>query len=139
MRQRAADARLIHHTFQANDLGATVTSMGFFMDGLATGSEAVTVNPGFPRAVKLVGVFLYSGCAIVNSAGDWTFRLKDGATGSDLATCALGMTALPSPTKFAGQMSSQVIIQAGVSYYVNCDGPSRNIAVARAILEWEVL
>lgn len=138
MRQRSADAKTVHHTFQGSDLGSAVTSLALSMDGLITGTEAATCNPGFPRAAKLVGVFTHATCAAVNSAGDWTLRIKDGSSGTDLATFNMPMAAIPGSKTF-GQATSQIIVQAGTTYYVSADGPSRLVVVARVVLEWELL
>lgn len=138
MRQNRPGARLIHHTFQANNAGSAVTSLSFLMDGLVVGSESTTVNVGFPRSAKLVGVFTHAGCLVVNSVGDWTLRIRVNGSGSDSATFGMPMAAVPG-SKTAGQASSQLILQAGDTYHVVADGPSRNFAIARVCLEWEVL
>jgi hypothetical protein len=138
VRQNKGDSRFVHHTLQANDLGATVTAMAFGMDGLLTGGETITVNPGAPRAMRLNRIFVHSSCAIVNTPGDWTVRIRVNGSGSDSATFVVGNTAVPG-TKLAGQMSTDIVLQAGDTYNLLADGPSRNIAFMRAVLEWEVL
>ncbi len=137
MRQRAADARLVHHELNVADGGAAVTAVGFTMGGLIV-AAANTVNPCAPRAMKLRAIGSHNGCLIVNSAGDWTLRLRVNESGSDSATFTMGVAALPG-SKNSGPPSSEVILQAGDTYHLLADGPSRNFVVIRVILEWEIL
>lgn len=135
--QRKADSRLVHHELNVADGGAVVTATGFAMGGLIV-SASNTVNPCAPRAMRLRSIGVHSACLIVNSAGDWTLRLRVNESGSDSATFLMGVAALPG-TKNAGPPSSEVILQAGDTYHLVSDGPSRNYVVIRVLLEWEVL
>jgi hypothetical protein len=137
MTRRNNDSRLVHHTLQASDLGAAVTTVGLQMGNLNTAATN-TVNPGFPSAARLRRIFVHSGCLVVNVAGDWTLRMRVQESGSDTATFTIGMAALPG-SKNTGQMSAAVVLQAGQTYHMVADGPSRNIAILRVMLEWEVL
>ncbi len=131
------DSRLIHHCFEVADPGSAVTAVPFTMGGLLV-AASLTVNPCAPSAMKLRRIGIMAGCLIVNSAGDWTFRIRVNESGSDSATFNFGLTALPG-SKDAGPPSSEVVLQAGDTYHVLADGPSRNYVVVRPILEWEVL
>jgi hypothetical protein len=128
---------LIHHTFELADGGAAVTSAGFTMGGLIVAASN-TVNPCAPSAMKLRRIGVMSGCLVVNSAGNWTLRLRVNESGSDSATFTFGLAALPGSKDF-GAWSSEVLLQAGDTYHLVADGPSRNFVVVRPILEWEVL
>lgn len=123
--------------FSASDSGTAVTALTFYKDTFII-AGANTVNPGFPRAAILRGIFVHSGCIVVNSAGNWTLRLRVDESGSDSATFSVGMAALPG-SKDYGNMSTSVIVPGGSSYHIQADGPSRNFAVCRATLEWEIL
>jgi hypothetical protein len=101
-------------------------------------ASANTVNPCAPRAMKLRRIGCHSGCLVVNSAGDWTLRVRVNESGSDSATFTIGVAALPG-SKNSGVPSSEIVLQAGDTYHLLADGPSRNFIVARPILEWEVL
>lgn len=135
--QRKTDSVLVHHELNVVDSNAAATSVGFTMGGLIVAGSN-TVNPCAPRAMKLRRIGSHNGCLVVNSAGDWTLRLRVNESGSDSATFTLGMAALPG-SKNSGVPSSDVILQAGDTYHLLADGPSRNFVVIRVILEWEVL
>lgn len=139
MRQDGASERIVHHTFSAQNLGAAATALIFIMDSIVVaGAPTLTVNPGFSRAVRLRGIFAHTGALIVNVGGNWTVRLRLNETGVDAATFAVGMAA--GGSKNFGQMTpGGVVVQAGSTYHIQADGPSRNIAIARVILEWEIL
>lgn len=140
MRQDGASERIVHHTFSAQDLGAVVTSVAFFMDNIiVAGTPTTTVNPGFSRAVRLRGIFSHSGTTVVNVAGSWTVRLRLNETGVDTATFSIGVLTLPGSKDFGQMTPGGVVIQAGSTYHIQADGPSRNIVIARVILEWEIL
>lgn len=135
--QRKADTRLVHHELNVVDGGSAVTAASFSMGGLITASSS-TMNPCAPRAMKLRRLGVHSGCLVVNSAGSWTIRLRVNESGSDSMTFSTGAAALPG-SKDSGLPSTEVILQAGDTYHLLADGPSRNFLVIRAILEWEVL
>lgn len=136
MGRRNGDSRFVHHTLQKLDVNAAATSLKMAMDGLDTDASS-TVNPCFPHAVRLRGIAVHSACIAVNSAGAWTLRIRVNESGSDSVTFSVGMGATGS--KDAGEPSTDLVLQAGDTYHVVVDGPSRNVAAARATLEWEVL
>lgn len=138
MPRRYNNRQIVHHLAQGNDFGATVTSMIMQMDGLILGGGGNTANVAATRPMRLVRVAVHAGCLVVNSAGDWTLRVRVNESGSDSATFTFSMGTLPG-TKTVGVPSSVFTIQAGDTYHIQADGPSRNIAVARATLEWELL
>lgn len=131
------DRARVHHTLQINDSGTAVTSGLYSMDGLIT-AGANTTNPGFPFAVRLRGVFVHAGCLAINSAGNWTWRLRVNESGSDTATFTHTVPTVPgSKTIWIPTLS--VILNPGDTYNVQTDGPSRNFLVLRTVLEWELL
>lgn len=139
MRQDGASERIVHHTFTAQDLGNPVTALVFVQDNIVVaGAPTLTVNPGFPRAVRLRGFFAHTGVLAVNVAGAWTVRIRLNEGGADAATFAVGMAA--GGSKDFGQTTpGGLIIQGGSTYHIQADGPSRFIAIARVVLEWEIL
>lgn len=139
MPRRYNPRQLVHHHFQANDLGSAVTALTFGQDGLIVAGGGVTVNVPAPRPMRLVRIGVHSGCAVINTAGNWTLRLRVNESGSDSATFSFAMDALPTGTKVAGVPSTVVTIQAGDTYHIQTDGPSRNIAAVRVTLEWELV
>lgn len=137
MRQRSGDRAFISNEFTAQDVGSAVKFLFLEADRLVTASTN-TVNPCAPRAMKLVGIGAHSTCLIVNSAGNWTLRIRVNESGSDSATFSLGMAALPG-SKNAGPASADIILQPGDTYHLLADGPSRNVALLRVNLLWEIL
>lgn len=137
MRQGPGDRAFISQEFTAQDVNSVVTFLFLEADRLVTASVN-TVNPCAPRAMKLVAIGAHSTCLVVNSAGDWTLRIRVNESGSDSATFTLGMAALPG-SKNAGPPSADIILQAGDTYHLQADGPSRNVALLRVNLLWEIL
>ena len=137
-RQRAADRAIVHEMFQSTDFGSAIIVLVFGADGQSVFSTNAT-NPCAPSAMKLSRVGIHAACGAINSAGDWTLRLRVNESLSDSATISFPIATLPG-SKTAGQMSSAaIILQAGDTYYIQADGPSRNIILARAIIQWEIL
>lgn len=136
MARRNNDRRLVHHTCYGADFGAAVTALALSMDGF--GMSDISVNPCAPRAMRLRRIAIHSYCNAVNSAGNWTWRLRKNESGSDSATFSFGMAAFPG-SKDVGAPSTEVVLQAGETYHVLADGPSRNLAGCRVTMEWEVL
>ncbi len=137
MGRRNNDTRLVHHTLQKLDVNSAATSMKMAMDGLDTDASG-TVNPCMPQAVRLSRIACHSITLVVNTPGNWTVRIRVNESGSDSATFSIGMAA-GAGSKDAGPPSTDLILQAGDTYHVVVDGPSRNVAAARVTLEWEVL
>jgi hypothetical protein len=131
------DTRLVHHMAVIFNTGSAVTTSLFTFQNLANG-PSLTVNPIFPSAARLRAVALHTTCLVVNSAGDWTFRLYVNESGSTSftgtfpvpAATATGKTVLP---------GNGIILNAGSTYHIDCTGPSRNVLAVRAVLEWEIL
>lgn len=136
--QLRSDTVLVHHLMQGNDVGAAVTLLPFLMDGLLISNDSVTVNPTFPTAARLRSIGVHATCGVVNVAGDWTLHFRVNNGGADTATFNVPMPAIPG-AKTIGQPSAEVLVQAGQNYYCFVDGPSRNIAFCRVLLEWEIL
>lgn len=138
MRQdKALDRAFFTNEFTAQDLGAAVTVVLLAADGLVT-AAVNTVNPCMPRAVRLAAAGVHSACVAVNTAGNWTLRLRVNEAGADSATFTIGVAAVPG-SKNAGPWSSDIILQPGDTYHLQADGPSRNVVLVRATLLWEVL
>lgn len=132
-----SDSRYIQHQFLALDTAPVVTSVVFQSEALFTGPSG-TVNPIAASAMRLRRVGCHNACGAVNSAGDWTLRIRVNESGSDSATFTLRMEAAPG-SKDAGAPSTEIILQAADTYHLLADGPSRNLVVARLYLEWELL
>lgn len=139
MPRRYIDPQLVHHHFQANDLGAAVTALTFTQDGLIVSGGGITVNVPAPRPMRLVRVAIHAACGVVNTAGNWTLRLRVNESGSDSATASFAMDPLPAGSKVATVPSTVVAIKGADTYHILADGPSRNIAAVRVTLEWELL
>lgn len=138
MREGAADSRLVHHMFQATDFGGAITLLTFGADGQTVFSTNAT-NPCMPTAARLARVGIHAACGAINTAGDWTLRFRvNESAGTDSATIGFPIAVLPG-SKTAGVWSADVILQAGDTYYIVADGPSRNIILARVIVGWEIL
>jgi len=131
------DTRLVHHTLQASAGGPAEVSLKLTMDNLIT-DTGNTTNPCIPRAARLVRAAVHGACLAVNTAGDWTLRIRKNESGSDSATMTFGLAAVPG-TKTAGLLTPEVIWEAGETYHGVVDGPSRNFVIVRVTLEWEVL
>lgn len=139
MPRRYIEPQMVHHHFQANDLGAAVTAVTFTQDGLIVAGGGITVNVPAPRPMRLVRVALHAACGVVNTAGNWTLRLRVNESGSDSATVSFAINPLPSGSKASTVPSTVVTINRADTYHILADGPSRNIAAIRATLEWELL
>lgn len=127
----------VHHTLHAINSGTAVTLLVYEMDDLITGA-ANTANPGFPSAVRLNRVFNFAGCLVVNTAGNWTVRLRVNESGSDSFTFSSTIPVVSTPEKAVTE-GNGLILDPGDSYHMLADGPSRNFALSRLVLEWEIL
>lgn len=131
------DRSFISHMFQITDSNTAATSAFFNADTLVTGSSS-TVNPGFVQAVRFHGIMLHTACLVVNSVGDWTFRLRKNEATSDTFSGTFGLAALPG-SKDVLLADGLYTWEAGDTYHLQCDGPSRNFIILRATVYWEVL
>lgn len=128
--------QVVQHSFYGQSTGGTDVLVKFGMDGQVT-DTANTSNPGFPRAVRALNWWLNSGTLGVNTAGNWTLRLRKNRTSTDIATATWNPTALNDVAY--GSWSTQAILQPTDQYHVLADGPSRLFMLIRLILEWEVI
>lgn len=129
------DTRLVHHLFIgiSGDPAAVTLELG--TDGLAVG--ALSLNPSFPRAAKLVAIAVTFFVGIENVAGNWTLRVRKNEGATDEAT--FSFAAATGLNKTAGPPSVEALYQAGDTYHIQADGPSKNNVFARVTMEWEVL
>jgi hypothetical protein len=139
MPRRYIEPILVHHTFQANDGGGAVTALTYAADGLIVAGGGITANPIAPRPMRLVRVAVHALCLVINSAGDWTLRVRVNEAGTDSATFTHPIAVAPAGSKTAGVPSTVVTLNAGDTYHILADGPSRNFVVSRVTLEWELL
>lgn len=129
------DTRLVHHLFVGINGDAAAVTLELGTDGLAVG--AASLNPGFPRASKLVAVMVNCFVGLENVAGSWTLRVRKNEGATDEATFSFAAAA--GLNKTAGPPSVEALYQAGDTYHVQADGPSKNNVYARVTMEWEVL
>jgi len=129
------DTRLVHHLFVGINGDAAAVTLELGTDGLVVG--AASINPNFPRAAKLVAVAVNCFIPIENVVGPWTLRVRKNEGATDEATFVFAAAA--GFNKTAGPPSVECLFQAGDSYHVQADGPSKNQVYARVTLEWEVL
>lgn len=129
------DTRLVHHLFVgvSGDPAAVTLELG--TDGLAV--AAASLNICFPRAAKLVGVAVNCFVGAENVVGGWTLRVRKNEGATDEATFSFGAAA--GLNKTAGSPSVECLYQAGDTYHIQADGPSKNNIYARVTMEWEVL
>ena len=136
MTRRNQDSRIVHHTFVGYDDTAVVTTLTLQKDGFVQGSAFAFFNTCVPTAMRLRRVAVRSVTIAETVAGAWTLHLGINE-GADVATFSVSMPV--GGAKQSGQLSADVVIQAGDTYHLDLDGPSRNLAFARVTLEWEVL
>ena len=129
------DTRLVHHLFVGLNGDAAAVTLELGTDGLVVG--AASLNPNFPRASKLVAIAVNCFVGVDNVAGAWTLRVRKNEGGTDAATFTFAAAA--GLNKTAGPPSVECLFQAGDSYHVQADGPSKNNIYARVTMEWEVL
>lgn len=130
------DTRLVHHLFVGINGDAAATTLELGTDGLVVAS--FSINPNFPRAAKLVAIAVNCFVGADNVVGSWTLRVRKNEGATDEATFVFGAVG-GAFTKTAGPPSVECLFQAGDSYHVQADGPSKNQVYARVTLEWEVL
>lgn len=129
------DRILLWQDFFGLDAGAAVTAVIMTMD-----SQSITpfsFCPAVPRAMKCTKIAINASCAADTVPGNWTMRFRVDESFADSATasfaCSTGFN------KTAVNWSSEVIIQAGSTYYITADGPQKNQVVIRAVCEFEVI
>ena len=129
-------AQLVHHLCFGQGVSGADTSFDLGMDGQTMGA-ASTVNPGFPRAVRAIGVWLNTGTLGVTTPGNWNLRLRINRSGADSATFTFNPTT--ANDVFSGNWSSQIIINPTDQYNIITDGPTRVVLLVRATLEFEII
>lgn len=135
MRQRATPRALVHH-LAYGEVAGLVTQLLIQMDGSVI--TPLSWCPAFPRAAKALRAAITAQCAADTTPGNWTLRLrKNESFVTDEATISFGLTT--TLTKTAAVWSSQVVFEAGDTYYIVADGPSKTDVLCRFVLEWEVL
>lgn len=127
---------LVYDSVYGDAGGTPVTQVLFQQDN--QGINPFGFCPGVPRAMKCTKVHVTSQVAAVNTAGNWTLRLrKNESFAVDEAT--FSFAAGTTLSKDAGNWSTEAVFQAGDTWYVVADGPSRNTVLIRASLEWEII
>lgn len=136
------ERRIFHHTLSGINGTATATSIDMFMDNLNVGAPpAVFVpNPGFTHSVVATHVFVDFIHGGVPPAGNWTLRLRKNEALVDSATFAVTATgAAAVHQKSCGIWLPSVRFDRCQTYHIQLDGPTVNVALARAILRFEEL
>ena len=129
------DPVFFQHSVQGFSFSSIVTSLPLQMDGWAIGLG--NPNPGLSKPAIARSVFATWAFVGENQPGDWTLRLRKNQAIIDAATVSLTAGKPGEYSNVAADWSLQVSFQAGETYHVIADGPSKQAVILRAILRFE--
>ena len=124
-----------YKVFTAQDFGSAVTSFQFLKDGQAV--NAANTQIGWPRRVKFERIFIQYGTAVINTAGAWTLALRKNASATNIATITLPFAATAQSE--VHEWDTEVFLDSTDRVWWNATGPSRNILLARMMVEVRLL
>ena len=123
------------HSVQGFSLAPIVTELHLTMDGWAIGLG--NPNPGVSKPSIALSAYITWAFVGENKPGDWTFRLRKNQSIIDAATISIPAGKPGVYSNVAADWSVQVGFQAGESYHVLADGPSKQAVILRALLRFE--
>lgn len=127
----------IYFSFQSygSDGSNPVTTLIMTSEG--QGLSPFNLNPVFPFGARAVAIGCLGNTNADIVAGNWTMRLRKNESFADSATFSFAVST--GINKTAGRWSSEVLFDAGDTFYITADGPSKNGIAVRAWLLFEPL
>jgi len=134
-RSRPTGPVFFQMTLDGYSLAPIVTELHLSMD--RTRVAPGFPNPGMSKPAIARSAFISWAFVGENEPGGWMFRLRKNEAVIDAATIELPAQEPGVFSKVAGDWSTQVSFQAGETYHVVADGPSKRAVILRAILRFE--
>ena len=128
---RIPDPVFFERILDAHSFAPIVTELQLFTAGQGT------PNPGLVKPCIVRGVFATWAFVGENEPGDWLLHLRTNEGIIDAATMDLPAGTPGEFSKVAGDWSVPVSFQAGETYHVIANGPSKRAVILRAILRFE--